>query len=191
MGEINLTEIIEVKNKTELYNAFPKNGIGAELGVCQGDNAVMLWNITKPSSLYLVDLWIKEESSYQNCPPHLYYDNWMDMVRNKLPYDNVYLVRKNSVEWLDSIPDNFLDWIYIDSLHQYFHVNAEYIRAIKKVKRGGVIACHDFVCHPQAWKTGIIRAVLNQVQSGNLLITHLTSESEFISTMGINIKKES
>lgn len=190
MGKyMNQNEVTEIKDKVELYNLFPKNAVGAELGVCQGDNAVMLWNITKPSTLYLVDTWVKVESSYQNCPPHLYYDDWREMVRNKLPNPNVHLIRSDTIEWLKSIPDNSLDWVYIDSLHQYFHVNIEYELAVQKVKKGGVIAGHDFYCHPIAWKTGIIRAVLNQVQKRNLLITHITCESELPSTMGINIKE--
>lgn len=188
MSQNFTNEIIELKIKPELYKLFPKNGVGAELGVCQGDNAVMLYKHTQPSSLYLVDIWIKDESTYKNCPPHLHYDDWMQMVSKKLPHPNVHLIRQDTLKWLDSLPDNFLDWIYIDSLHDYDHVNKEYSLSIKKVKKGGIIAGHDFVCHPP-WKTGVIRAVLNQVQNNNLLLTHITSESQFISIMGINLKQ--
>lgn len=183
-------EVIEVKDKNELYSLFPKNGVGAELGVCQGDNAVMLYKHTQPSSLYLVDIWIKDELTYKNCPPHLYYDDWMQMVSEKLPHPNVHLVRQDTLKWLDSLPDNFLDWVYIDSFHQYHHVNEEYKRAIKKVKRGGVISGHDFFCHPKAWRTGVIRAVLNQVNDHKLIMTHITCESEMPSTLCINTKNQ-
>lgn len=188
MSQNFTNEIIELKIKPELYKLFPKDGVGAELGVCQGDNAVMLHKLTQPSHLYLVDIWEKDEDTYKNCPPHLYYDDWFDLVKKKLPYNNVTLIKQDSIVWLESIPDNFLDWIYIDSLHDYNHVNKEYNLSIKKVKKGGIIAGHDFVCHPP-WKTGVIRAVLNQVQNNNLLLTHMTSESQFISIMGINIKQ--
>lgn len=183
-----MNKIIEISNKTELYSLFPKNGVGAELGVCQGDNAVLLYNYTQPSSLYLIDIWIKNKETYKHCPSDLHYDNWMDMVSKKLPHSNVYLVRQDTIKWLDSIPDDFLDWIYIDSSHAYDHVSVEYSKAIKKVKRGGIISGHDFYCHPKAWKTGVIRAVLNQVQNNNLLLTHITSEHEMVSIMGVNVK---
>lgn len=183
-----MSEIIEIYDKKELYSLFPKNSVGAELGVCQGDNAILLYNYTQPSSLYLIDIWIKNEATYQYCPPHLYFDDWMDMVRNKLPYSNVHLVKQDTIKWLESIPDDFLDWIYIDSSHAYNHVNSEYSLAIKKVKKGGIISGHDFYCHPKAWKTGVVRAVLNQVQNNNLLLTHITSEHEMVSVMGVNIK---
>lgn len=181
-------EIVEVHSKIDLYKLFPKGGIGAELGTCQGDNAVSLYNITKPKELYLVDIWERNDLTYKCHPPELVYDDWRQMVRNKLPHQDVYLVKQDSVKWLDSIPDDFLDWVYIDSLHQYHHVNQEYSKAIKKVKRGGIISGHDFYCHPRAWKTGVIRAVLNQVQNNNLKITHISSEGENASVMGINVR---
>lgn len=181
-------EIIEVANKRELYQLFPKNGIGAELGTCQGDNALMLYRNTQPKELYLIDIWERNEATYQHHPPELVYDDWREMVRNKLPHPNVHLVKQDTLSWLDSIPDNFLDWVYIDSLHQYHHVNQEYIRAINKVKKGGIISGHDFYCHPTAWKTGVIRAVLNQVQNNNLIITHISADGPSASTLGINTK---
>lgn len=184
-----MNEIIEVYSQKELYSLFPKNGVGAELGVCQGYNAVSLYTNTNPSHLYLIDLWVRDEISYKyHKNPKLHYDDWTVMVRNKLPYDNVTLVKQDTIQWLDSIPDNFLDWIYIDSSHNYDHVSVEYSKAIKKVKKGGIISGHDFYCHPQAWKTGVIRAVLNQVQNNNLLLTHITSEHEMVSIMGVNVK---
>ena len=39
-------EIIKVKDRLELYSFFPKNGVGAELGVCRGDNGIRLFNAT-------------------------------------------------------------------------------------------------------------------------------------------------
>jgi len=184
-----MNEIVEVYSKEELYSLFPKNGVGAELGVCQGNNALLLYNCAQPLSLYLIDIWEKDELTYKHHPPRLYYDDWMIMVRNKLPHDNVHLVKQDSISWLNSIPDDFLDWIYIDSSHTYDHVRVEYSKAIKKVKKGGIISGHDFYCHPTAWKTAVIRAVLNQVQNNNLLLTHITSNHEITSVMGINTKQ--
>ena len=103
-----MNKIIEISNKIELYSLFPKNGVGAELGVCQGDNAILLYNYTQPSSLYLIDIWIKNEETYKHCPSHLHYDDWMDIVAKKLPHSNVHLVRQDTIKWLDSIPDDFL-----------------------------------------------------------------------------------
>jgi len=183
-----MKEIIEVKTKKELYELFPKNAVGAELGTCQGDNAVMLYNNTQPKELYLIDIWEKDENSYKYHLPEMRYDDWRQVVRDKLPHPNVHLIQQDTLAWLDSIPDDFLDWVYIDSLHQYHHVNQEYMKCINKVKRGGVISGHDFYCHPTAWKTGVIRAVLNQVQNKNIVITHISSDGPCASTLAINIK---
>lgn len=56
-----MNEIIEVYSQKELYSLFLKNGVGAELGVCQGYNAVSLY--TNPSHLYLIDLWVRDVKS--------------------------------------------------------------------------------------------------------------------------------
>lgn len=181
-------EIIEVKHRHNLYELFPKNGIGAELGVCKGLNAAHLWNKTLPKELFLVDIWLRDELTYLYHPPELFYDDWEILVRERLPYEEIKLVKQDSIMWLDSIPDNYLDWIYIDSIHTYDHVKVEYEKAILKVKPGGIISGHDFYCHPQAWKTGVIRAVLNQVQNNNLKITHISCEKETASIMAINTK---
>lgn len=181
-------EIIEVKHRNNLYNLFPKNGIGAELGVCKGDNAVELWKRTHPTKLFLVDIWVRDEISYKHHNPNLYYDDWRNIVKEKLPHPEVELIQQNSINWLDSIPDNYLDWIYIDSLHAYHHVKIEYAKAINKVKMGGIISGHDFYCHPQAWKTGVIRAILDQVQSNRMKITHISCEHQTSSILAINTK---
>jgi hypothetical protein len=180
-------EIIEVKNRLELYSFFPKNGVGAELGTCRGDNGVRLFNATSPSQLYLVDIWERDDLTYKHHTPELYYDDWQDSVREKLPNPNVHLVKQDTVQWLESIPNDFLDWIYIDSDHNYSHVNKEYSLAVQKVKRGGVISGHDFYVHETAWKTGVIRAVFNQINNHNMILTHITNQ-EFSSILCRNTK---
>lgn len=182
-------EVIEVKHRNDLYDLFPKNSVGAELGVCKGANAIELWKKTKPKRLYLVDLWQRDELTYKYHPPDLYYDDWQEEVNTKLPYPEVITVKQNSIQWLDSLPDNFLDWIYLDSSHIYHYVKIEYEKAVLKVKSGGVISGHDFYCHPNAWKTGVIRAVLNQVQDNKLKITHISCEKQTSSILAINIKQ--
>lgn len=181
-------EIIEVKNRCDLYDLFPKNGIGAELGVCKGSNAVELWNRTNPRKLFLVDLWVRDEISYKYHLPHMHYDDWRSLVKEKLPYDEIEMIQQNSLTWLDSLPDNYLDWIYIDTLHHYEHVKLEYAKAIDKVKINGIISGHDFYCHPTAWKTGVIRAVLNQVQYNKMKITHISADGPTSSIMAVNVK---
>ena len=49
--------IKEIPTRELIYDIVPKNGIGAEIGVCRGSNAVQLLFRAKPSVLFLVDKW--------------------------------------------------------------------------------------------------------------------------------------
>ena len=53
-------EIKEINTRQELYCEFQKYGIGAEIGVCRGHNAMWLNQITKPKKLYLCEIWREE-----------------------------------------------------------------------------------------------------------------------------------
>jgi len=125
---------------------------------------------------YIVDIWERDDLTYKYHTSELYYDDWQDSVREKLPPPHVYLVKQDTVQWLESIPDNFLEWIYIDSDHNYSQVNKEHSLAAQKIKRGGVISSHYFYIHKNSWKTGVVRAVLNQINNHNMILTHITNQ---------------
>jgi hypothetical protein len=50
-------------------------------------------------------------------------------------------------------PDQSLDFVYIDGNHEFSHVAADIAAWVKKVRRGGILAGHDYrrttnlVCH--------------------------------------------
>lgn len=50
-------KIKEYETSQEMYLDIPKGGVGAEIGVCKGMNAINLWHITKPRKMYLCDAW--------------------------------------------------------------------------------------------------------------------------------------
>lgn len=156
-----------------LYEFLPKNAIGAELGVCKGDNAQQLYKITKPQKLYLVDIWIKDETTYKYHPPELYYDDWYELVKSKFPYDNVKVLKMNTLDFLESLEDESLDWVYLDSDHMYSHFSKEIALSIKKVKKGGCVAGHDFVVN-SPWNSSVIRGVIEHIQTGELTMTHIS-----------------
>ena len=52
-----MDRIKTTQTREELYLSIPKGGVGAELGVCKGSNAAILFQYTKPTKMYLVDIW--------------------------------------------------------------------------------------------------------------------------------------
>ena len=46
-------KIKEYETTQEMYLDVPKGGVGAEVGVCKGINAIDLWHITKPCKMHV------------------------------------------------------------------------------------------------------------------------------------------
>jgi hypothetical protein len=145
-----------------------------------GENASHLFFSTKPSLLYLVDLWegpkegkISKEFNRWRGGDHF------DDVRLKFKQEEkegkVKLIRNGTVRFLNNIDDNHLDWVYLDSNHQYDHVNRELNGSFKKVKKGGIIMGHDF-CFRGAYELGVIAPVIEACQAGKITMIALTRE---------------
>jgi len=162
-------QINSLLNRIELYKIFPKNAVGAELGVQYGHNAQFLYKLTEPKKLYLVDPWELPpegtgklifncvKASFQHCP-------------------EVEVIRAYDWDWIETIPDEHLDWVYLDSSHLYHNTKREVTAILPKIKRGGILAGHDFCTNPW-WKTGVMRPILDAVQAGQIRITTLTEEA--------------
>ena len=162
-----------------MYKLLPIGGIGAELGVCRGHNAAHLFLCTKPEKLYLVDTWEFNPDTFIHHTPDLYYNDWQDDVKDMFKEflgDRVFTVKKTSVEFLSDLPDKYLDWVYIDSSHDFDTTKKEIELSLKKVKTGGIISGHDFCVMEKVWKTSIIRVVINEIQNGKLKMEAITNE---------------
>lgn len=61
------------------------------------------------------------------------------------------LIRKDSMDAVHSFMDEALDFVYIDGDHEFAHVAADIVAWAKKVKKGGIVAGHDyFSTNPKA-----------------------------------------
>ena len=59
-------------------------------------------------------------------------------------YPNCKLIRKLSMDALDDFEDGSLDFIYIDANHFFGYVAMDLMQWSKKVRKGGIIAGHDY-----------------------------------------------
>lgn len=124
-----------------------KNLIGAEVGVFAGQFSEFLIE-KKPSFLYLVDFFENECASGDQdglipmkVDLSLAYNHLLFKYRN---FKNIKIIQQNSVEFLSSIPDDHLDFVYLDASHDYEGVKKELILSQKKVKNNGLIMGHDY-----------------------------------------------
>lgn len=162
-------------DRLEADAALPKESIGAEIGVAKGEHACDLLRLTNPTKLYLVDRWD--------------FPDGCDGARDSLEIAKAAVsqvengciaefVVSEGVMWLDSLPEESLDWCYLDTMHTYDDTVRE-LRAMRRaVKVGGIVAGHDFTLgkvNPM-WKAGVARAVIEAIQDGWLVLEGISDE---------------
>ena len=169
------------QTRRELYQTtLPINGIGAELGVADGTNALDLISITKPRKLFLCDPW----------PDHYAgaFKDFSSVSKLFATDKTVQIVREFDYDWLSTLENKFLDWAYLDTDHTYETTVKELNALCDKVRL--VIAGHDFCCtagtlHPfiSGWNGGVMRAVIEAIQVGQLELIAITSPINGCSAM--------
>lgn len=136
----------------------------AEIGVFKGDFAEFILKM-EPSELHLVDPWI----SIMDVPARWHaiaqedMDNIKQDVIDRFSADSrVNIISKYSIDALDDIEDNSLDWIYLDANHSYSFAQQDLENWWLKLKAGGFLcgnAYQDDDAQIRLLDFGIIPAV--------------------------------
>jgi hypothetical protein len=119
--------------------------VGAEIGTYRGSFAEKICRAGL--KLYCVDPWEyfsdytrKDKEEFQK-EINEYYEQAKKVLA---PY-SATIIKKTSMEALIDIPDESLDFVYIDGNHSFKFVVEDIYEWSKKVKKGGVISGHDYV----------------------------------------------
>ena len=152
--------LVEYLNKIFVDdNVMPPQGlIGAEIGVCLGVTTELLLNETNTDLLYAVDNYptyidwnglpitaerqdrIKAHAA-KRLSKFTQYD---PTAKYRFGVSNaVYLAYMDSTEFAKTIPDNHLDYVFIDADHSYEGALRDLKQYYPKVQRGGIFAGHD------------------------------------------------
>jgi hypothetical protein len=158
-----------INTRDEINLLLKPNSIGCELGVFEGEFSEILLSENKFFKLYLVDLFDGMVESGDKSGNNIKYKNSIDLldtVINKFSNKEcVEIVKKDSVSFLESFPDNYFDFIYIDTSHQYEHTKKELNTSLRKIKKAGIIAGHDYNKYRFE---GVVRAVDEFSKENNL-----------------------
>lgn len=128
-----------IDNRDELARFFV--GVGAEIGVEQGKYTEILAKYAK--KVYAVDAW----AVYRGYREHVSQDKldkFKETVWNKFKNTNVEVMVDFSMDAVKQFDDEELDWVYIDGNHEFQNVTNDIAQWSKKVKKGGIVAGHDF-----------------------------------------------
>ena len=141
---------------SSVVKKFPSESKFVEVGSWKGMSsaymAVEIANSQKDIKFYCVDTW--EEN----------YNTFLD---NMMPVRKYYKsIRARSLQAVKQFEDNSLDFIFIDASHEYQDVKEDIIAWLPKLKKGGILAGHDY--YPEQNTCGVKKAV-DEIFDTNLL----------------------
>jgi len=127
-------KIIENKLREDIFKDKGLE-VGAEIGTYKGELAVKLCEMGL--KLYCID-------PYNVGRPQKRNDFLYKYVTDILQPYNCKVIRKTSMEALEDFEDESLDFVFIDGNHDFKHVAEDIFEWAKKVRKGGIIAGHDY-----------------------------------------------
>jgi len=172
LGKEHLAGATLITNRAELMRLVASNGIGAELGVANGDFTSIILSENKPQKLHLVDVWMTERYN------DTLYENVRNKFSNEIANEQVEIHRKLSVEASFDFPDGYFDWVYIDTNHCYPITKAELEHYAAKVKPGGLLMGHDYTMGNwvSQFRYGVMEAVHEFCVKENWKIKFITMD---------------
>ena len=124
-------------DRSELLYRLPQRGVAAEIGAAFGDYTAEIMEKNRPRELHLIDAWASDR-----------YKSGLEGIRDKFSAEIeaglIHLQQGLSTERLVQFPNDFFDWVYIDTNHSFAVTWEELQLCNDKVKDEGRIAGHDF-----------------------------------------------
>jgi predicted O-methyltransferase YrrM len=118
-----------------------------EIGSYQGESTIIFYeNIPNLKYLHAVDPWVNGYSPGDVCSD----DYSMDIVESNFDIRtyglcNIFKHKATSYEFSKQVEDNSIDFVYIDGDHTYENCKTDLTIWLPKIKKGGVIAGHDYL----------------------------------------------
>ena len=138
-----------------LLRANPPDS-AAEIGVWKGDFAkVILSNFSNLTKYYMIDPWahLPDWNKPFNVDDHTFEDVYAEaLLKTEFAASRRVVLRGRTSAVIDEIPDQSLDFAYIDGDHTLRGITMDLIQVLPKIKDGGLIGGDDFVNKP--WQHG-------------------------------------
>jgi hypothetical protein len=141
-------------SREELLQQLPKGGRVAEVGVALGDFTSKILETMSASKFFAIDLfdwhklqtlWGKPTSSLFQGKEHEQF--YRDRFSAEIESGSLTVLRGKSWDVLTTLPDQSLDFVYIDAAHDYESVRKDLAAAAPKVARGGALGLNDYVLY--------------------------------------------
>jgi predicted O-methyltransferase YrrM len=161
LREEHLRHCLVLPNRSVLLKHLPANAVVAEVGTLHGDFAREILRIACPRELHLID--------------HELGPRVLKMAQESSLAGRLHLHHSDSVKALESFPDAYFDWIYIDAQHTYEGVKRDIEAARRKVKADGLLVFNDYTMwsYVEMQPYGVVAAVNELCLEDNWTITYL------------------
>ena len=126
---------------------------GVEVGTFQGNYAGVLCASNPKLHLTCVDPWVCYDGYEEYVNQQWKLNAAYHRAQQRLANYNCTLVRQYSAVASEGIPDGSLDFVYLDGNHLLPYVIQDQYCWVPKVRKGGVVAGHDYLWFD--WMTGI------------------------------------
>lgn len=128
------------------------HSIGAEIGVWRGTFAFKILNgLPGIQKYYCIDLWkhyddhtaiLRPDGKMAKANMDKVYKTFKEQA--KVFGSRIVIYRMTSIDASKIIPDNSLDFVYIDANHAYSYIKEDIKVWTPKVKTGGLVSGHDY-----------------------------------------------
>jgi hypothetical protein len=146
-----------LRNRIDLAAEFAARGYtyGAEIGVADGRFSLTLCQTIPNLRLVCIDPWMPYKGNTRGGDYDQHERNYWLAREHLAPY-SAALVRQRSIDAAPQFADGEFDFVYIDGNHDFDYVMLDLILWTPKVRKGGIVAGHDYYHFGQA---GVIPAV--------------------------------
>lgn len=172
------------KSREELALLF--KGEGAEIGVERGYFSEVICKQSPGVKLHCIDAW-ESYAEYRDHERQNKLNMFYRRAKWRLRNFNCHFIKKFSSEAVKEFKDGQLDFVYIDANHSYKYTTEDINLWSKKVKKGGIVAGHDFIDRPERGETYKVKeAVLDYVKEHNIETLTIYTNANSPSWMFIN-----
>ena len=156
----------DIRTLEILKRVKPDKPIGAEIGVFTGELSKRLL-MCDGLVLYMVDSWkgagedyAGDSGDWHSSLSQDQQDSYFELTKDKVSFagDRARIIRTNSVDAARGVPDESLDFVFIDADHSYEGCKVDIEAWWPKVKPGGLLSGHDYE-NDNFPKFGVTRAV--------------------------------
>jgi hypothetical protein len=146
---------------------------GAEIGVESGKYSEIMFKKIPNLELICVDSWEVGEDKTNEKRGQQLIDTLYEETKKRLSLFKATIIKGKSMDVVRNIPYESLDFVYIDACHQFDFVMQDIIEWSKRVKKGGLVAGHDYY---QFRNSGVIEAVNAYTRAHGIYDVFLTKE---------------